>query len=245
MHGLPDDARCLDCGYALRGQTEPRCPECGREFDPANAKTFPRQWTWWRRFSGPPRTWHIVLTVLAGLCALIGDSGPGGPFSFAFPIGCIGLHVLPVVLVVDYLARLVVCITHRSNSSRRVAGWRWAILPVAALLLASATLYPWPLRVRFALSRPALEAEIQRLRVIPQQDPNRPVDFPRGPSLVGSYTIIHRRVARDTSGAVTRIELATGGFLFGTWGFSYNPRSTAPSNSPALPLGWSVYIDEK
>ncbi|MHC4416316.1 MAG: hypothetical protein ACYS0G_13635 [Planctomycetota bacterium] len=25
---------CLDCGYSLRGQTEPRCPECGRAFDP-------------------------------------------------------------------------------------------------------------------------------------------------------------------------------------------------------------------
>ncbi len=26
---------CLRCGYDLRGQTEPRCPECGTPFDPA------------------------------------------------------------------------------------------------------------------------------------------------------------------------------------------------------------------
>ena len=26
---------CLKCGYDLRGQTEPRCPECGTPFDPA------------------------------------------------------------------------------------------------------------------------------------------------------------------------------------------------------------------
>ncbi len=26
---------CRHCGYDLRGQTEPRCPECGRPFDPA------------------------------------------------------------------------------------------------------------------------------------------------------------------------------------------------------------------
>ena len=26
---------CLHCGYDLRGQTVPRCPECGRGFDPA------------------------------------------------------------------------------------------------------------------------------------------------------------------------------------------------------------------
>ncbi len=25
---------CAFCGYQLRGQREPRCPECGREFDP-------------------------------------------------------------------------------------------------------------------------------------------------------------------------------------------------------------------
>ena len=25
---------CLHCGYSLRGLTEPRCPECGREFEP-------------------------------------------------------------------------------------------------------------------------------------------------------------------------------------------------------------------
>ena len=27
--------RCKGCGYSLRGLTEPRCPECGREFDAA------------------------------------------------------------------------------------------------------------------------------------------------------------------------------------------------------------------
>jgi hypothetical protein len=31
---------CLKCWYDLRGQLEFRCPECGREFDPAKARTF-------------------------------------------------------------------------------------------------------------------------------------------------------------------------------------------------------------
>lgn len=26
---------CIPCGYDLRGETEPRCPECGAAFDPA------------------------------------------------------------------------------------------------------------------------------------------------------------------------------------------------------------------
>src|SRR5215207_7045524 len=31
---------CLDCGYALHGLPEPRCPECGRAFDPLDPKTM-------------------------------------------------------------------------------------------------------------------------------------------------------------------------------------------------------------
>ena len=30
------DVFCPHCEYNLRGQTEARCPECGREFDPAS-----------------------------------------------------------------------------------------------------------------------------------------------------------------------------------------------------------------
>jgi hypothetical protein len=32
--------RCLDCGYILDGLPEPRCPECGRAFDPDKPETY-------------------------------------------------------------------------------------------------------------------------------------------------------------------------------------------------------------
>jgi hypothetical protein len=32
--------RCLSCHYDLRKLAERRCPECGREFDPGDVKTF-------------------------------------------------------------------------------------------------------------------------------------------------------------------------------------------------------------
>src|SRR4051812_13314867 len=32
--------RCLDCNYDLRSLCEHRCPECGRPFEPNDAKTF-------------------------------------------------------------------------------------------------------------------------------------------------------------------------------------------------------------
>ncbi len=34
---------CRRCGYELRGLTAPRCPECGRVFDPANPRTYRRR----------------------------------------------------------------------------------------------------------------------------------------------------------------------------------------------------------
>jgi hypothetical protein len=34
------DARCIGCGYALRGLAEMRCPECGLAFDSSDSSTF-------------------------------------------------------------------------------------------------------------------------------------------------------------------------------------------------------------
>lgn len=37
---MPIDAGCAACGYFLRGLEAPRCPECGREFDPSDPTTY-------------------------------------------------------------------------------------------------------------------------------------------------------------------------------------------------------------
>ena len=37
---LESQMYCRGCDYDLRGLPEPRCPECGRPFDPASPKTF-------------------------------------------------------------------------------------------------------------------------------------------------------------------------------------------------------------
>ncbi len=62
---------CRKCGYDLRAQVAPhRCPECGRNFDPADRKTFltrpPRgsAWRWARRI--------ILALVLLGLLPALG-----------------------------------------------------------------------------------------------------------------------------------------------------------------------------
>ncbi len=40
MTDVPAAARCRQCGYPLRQLSQPRCPECGRPFDPADPGTM-------------------------------------------------------------------------------------------------------------------------------------------------------------------------------------------------------------
>lgn len=50
--------RCLSCQYDLRHQppqTENRCPECGRVFDPRNPRTY---------HTGPPRLKPLAIIGL-------------------------------------------------------------------------------------------------------------------------------------------------------------------------------------
>ena len=59
------DGFCRGCGYSLAGLDRARCPECGREFDPRDSRTFSRRgrrkvvWGW--RFPG-----LLVLLMICG-----------------------------------------------------------------------------------------------------------------------------------------------------------------------------------
>ncbi len=56
------EMRCLKCGYIVDHLPEPRCPECGLEFDPANPRTY--------RLGRPTAAgtpWIVAAVVGAGL----------------------------------------------------------------------------------------------------------------------------------------------------------------------------------
>jgi hypothetical protein len=81
---IPDDASCVGCGYPLRGLADLRCPECGRQFDPADAMTTVGRLNWLARWSlRPPGpvlySWPIVaaapLLHHAKICAIHVDRG--------------------------------------------------------------------------------------------------------------------------------------------------------------------------
>jgi hypothetical protein len=73
-----DNGFCLGCGYALRGLSDSRCPECGRTFDPFNSRTM--------RVPGlsqkpPPKpvafgVAMIIYAVITSLASLVGLMDP-------------------------------------------------------------------------------------------------------------------------------------------------------------------------
>lgn len=73
----PDDnvGACWECGYLLRGLSTPRCPECGRGFDPSDEKTMNmgtevgRRARWLMRPPGWPLHLLTGVAVIVGLWA--------------------------------------------------------------------------------------------------------------------------------------------------------------------------------
>jgi hypothetical protein len=101
MQSLLDrDTFCTKCGYNLRGQVEPRCPECGEAFDPALQAPRPRRIDW-------------VLVLVPGLLAawmLPLLMQIGGSLARTLPDGL--EDVLPSFRVVkDGGASLIECLT--------------------------------------------------------------------------------------------------------------------------------------
>jgi hypothetical protein len=72
---------CLDCNYALRNLPSPRCPECGREFDPLDSKSMNmgRELPPLAKWVLGPVGWHAhALTLAAVAFALWYARLPGG-----------------------------------------------------------------------------------------------------------------------------------------------------------------------
>ena len=62
---MPETACCRGCEYLLYGLPEPICPECGRSFDPLDARTYDRS-TGRKRL----RRWAWRLTFVLGVAAV-------------------------------------------------------------------------------------------------------------------------------------------------------------------------------
>jgi len=164
-HTPPDEARCLDCNYSLRGLESSICPECGRSFDPRDPRTYRDPTRAAKRlleyFRKPPPPILRLMTVAVTIAALAERSGPGlnmGVFCMVW----IPAALFLMVVVAEFIGRVIVVLaTHRQGLPRKLTGrLGWLITPACLLLIASAVLYPWPTLVRFQLSRKAFEDAI-------------------------------------------------------------------------------------
>lgn len=210
---LPDDspARCRACGYALRGLTEPRCPECGRAFDPADSRTvyLGRVPGWFARLLLRPPGWPLqsCLTLLA-LLALFSVSTPGGYFLVDL-LAYFGLAVLGFVWLMRLVLAIAAAVYYRHALAR---AWRWALVPVAIAVVIVLVRARVPLRLRFELSHGALDRLAAGV-VSGTVDPNDVVGH-----WVGTYPV--ERVERLPGGM--RFIVRDTGFLY-AGGFAYSP----------------------
>jgi hypothetical protein len=80
--------RCLSCHYDLRKLSEHRCPECGREFDPSDSKTFEDDKLRQRIRNARFGTWVcLVFMVVHVLLAYLTHKWFHWPFVAVFAVG--------------------------------------------------------------------------------------------------------------------------------------------------------------
>ena len=159
------EAYCRGCFYPLRGLTTPRCPECGRVFDPANPKTMhvgPPIGPWLRRLVRGPGILYHLIAVAAVAWLMYAASVPY--VSTALLYGERAAIAWGGVWCARLSAALVAMIVCRRRSARRAwRWWRWPIAPAMTALTLALLKTDAPLRVRFALARPAFDRLVAQL----------------------------------------------------------------------------------
>lgn len=132
---------CLTCNYALTGVAAPRCPECGRDFDPANPTTFgPREPLLPRALArcAPPLWFQLVLACSLTLVVIFASS-PNG--AMADGVSIVPLVVFFVVAPAWLLAFTLHFVTRRVMQHKQEPlpprRWTWIITPLLILTYAS------------------------------------------------------------------------------------------------------------
>lgn len=161
---------CKGCGYVLDGLPEHRCPECGREFDPGNPKTFSDQ---------PPLHpvkvlllrpigWPTFLLAGGALIMCLLDDSPPPTRGRWLPLALLSWFAVSVWWSARLLAVLVVWLTNLKRHYRPARHvWRWLVPPALLALCFAAERYDAKFRICFLLSKPAMERLVQQGAQLP------------------------------------------------------------------------------
>lgn len=207
----PVEKHCLNCGYDLRGLPEPRCPECGRGFDPDDPRTyFIGRRPWWYRPEPLPSLLNLACIMVTTLWLLTLTSNPHESESGA----CLFLPVLILGFGIDYLLRLLSWFSSGLGPvsapgeprTRRRRPWRLAVPALCGALAGIGLFTDWDSQARLALSRPALERAAAAVRA------GQSVETP---GFIGLYWVISVKEAEirclvDDTMEVRLILFATG-----------------------------------
>jgi hypothetical protein len=149
--------RCLGCDYLLRDLPTPRCPECGRPFDPLDPTTMRtgRAGDDLRRWFFARLGWQGVLVTAFPMLLLVWVFSSPGPYY----MGLIMVFVIGALALVPTAA-----LTARASGGKVRRG---TLLIVTVLTCASVVFVELPLRVRFALSIPAMNRLLLDVRANP------------------------------------------------------------------------------
>jgi hypothetical protein len=154
--GVPP--RCLGCAYILENLEAPRCPECGRLFDPKNPKTYTRKpgfvlWKYW--LPG-----FLLATIGGGammLAFLAYDQvGWGLALATPFAIGALlgyGVRAPTALITILSLFALVAIITmlRVTNATGAFCGFILGCASTVPILFGC--FFGWSLRIHLKLSK--------------------------------------------------------------------------------------------
>lgn len=216
---VPANARCLHCGYRLYGLTEHRCPECGRSFNPLDPTTYETtsKPSFLRKLARPPSLLECAAIMATTASVLIVVSNPApwissGVWCLGFPIWC---ALLWITVVRAYGCRLDSPRATDDRDPEPRGKSRWYVMPLSAAILVSTMFHPWPLKLRFWLSKPAFEANLKALQSGQQV----------GSGWIGLYEVAKVTPSRGTTGPMI-VYFEVDADWADPVGFEYNPNPT-------------------
>jgi hypothetical protein len=150
---------CLTCNYPLFGLPTPRCPECGREFDPMDPATMNmgRELSELAKWVLGPVRWPVsVLTWAALAFALWSARLPGGQVRASASL--LILIALGVVWLAWPIVRVIAARKYGWPQSLIMRGQKQRIAVGLCLMLGSlAVWFGLPMKAALAVSRPAMD----------------------------------------------------------------------------------------
>jgi hypothetical protein len=156
---------CLECGYALRGLPMPRCPECGREFDPMDSATMNmgRELSPLAKWVLGPVHWPInLLTWGALLFTLWMARLPGDQIGTSTSI--VILTLLALLWLAWPIVRIVAARRYGWPHSLLMRGQKLRIAVGLCLMLGVVAIhFDLPLRAALSISLPAMDRMATRL----------------------------------------------------------------------------------